>query len=441
VLETPCSFKSCYPAQSRYTAILDLRVAVLMIFPYVLNKMTLVGEKNLKKVSISRFFVFFAIFSLFSNVAHPITPTMFTNLGYPDYMFGVSFAAMAFSMFLSSPFWGKFGDNIGHATVFAFTMPLYGLSQMCFGLSTTIFMTILSRLFCGFFSGGILVASMAYVVNVTNQENRGRYMSYYAAISSIFSAFGFFVGGVLGNKSILMVFVVQTVALFIAGILSYYNIEDPDRKKYAYSTASINPFKTFIDMKKIMTASLITFLIAVFLTSFATTAYDNAFNYYIKAALKLPPSYNGAIKAVIGIVSLAVNFTINIYIANKTDTRKSIIIVLALCGISSMIVPLFHETMTFFIGNIVFFMFNAIYLPIQQVLVTKDHDMETSGIISGIFNSIRAVGMIFGSLFAGFIYSKGNILPFIGASIAFILSAVISFVNYKQYLTKNIEKN
>jgi len=387
----------------------------------------------LKKVSLNRFYIFYASFALFSNVAHPITPTMFTNMGYPDYMFGVSFAAMAFAMFLSSPFWGKMGDNIGHSKIFAITMPLYGIAQMCFGLSTTIFFTTLSRLFCGFFSAGTVVSSMAYVVNTTNQENRGRYMSYYAAVNSIFSAFGYFVGGVLGNKSIFLVFVLQTGALFITGFLSYINVKDPERNNFIYSTASANPFKAFIDMRKIMTVTLITFLIAVFLTSFATTAYDNAFNYYIKEALKLPSSYNGVIKAIIGIVSLVVNFTINIYIVNKTDSRKSIIIVLALCGISSMMVPFIHDIMLFFAGNVVFFMFNAIYLPVQQVLVTKDQDMETSGIISGVFNSIRSIGMIFGALFAGFVYTKGNILPFIAASIAFILGSVISFINYKQY--------
>lgn len=387
----------------------------------------------MKKASLSRFFVFYASFTAFSCVAHPITPTMFTNLGYPDYMFGVSFAAMAFSMFLTSPFWGKIGDNIGHSKMFALTMPMYGISQMWFGLSTTIFMTTLSRLFCGVFSAGTVVGAMAYVVNVTEQENRGRYMLYYAAINSIFSAFGYFIGGVLGNKSILMVFLLQTVALFITSVLAYISLKDPEKKKYTYSITSANPFKAFMSMKEIMTATLVTFLIVVFLTSFATTAYDNAFNYYIKAALKLPSSYNGVIKAIIGIVSLIVNFTINIYIVNKTDARKSIIIALALCGVSSMVVPFIHETMLFFLGNIVFFMFNAIYLPIQQILVTKDRDMETSGIISGIFNSIRSVGMIFGALFAGFIYSKGNILPFIAASIAFLLSSVISFINYKQY--------
>lgn len=395
------------------------------------NKIFLVEEK-LKKVSLNRFYIFYALFAVFSNVAHPITPTMFKNLGYPDYMFGVSFAAMAFTMFLASPYWGKMGDSVGHSKIFALTMPLYGIAQMCFGLSTTIFTTIVSRLFCGFFSAGTVVSAMAYVVNATNQENRGKYMSYYVAIGSVFSAFGYFVGGVLGNKSILMVFILQITALFIAGNFAYFNLEDPKRKKYTYSINSANPFKAFMGMKEIMTATLITFLIVVFLTSFASTAYDNAFNYYIKEALKLPSSYNGVIKAIIGIVSLVVNFTINIYIVKKTDIRKSIIIVLALCGISSMVVPFIHETMLFFAGNIVFFMFNSIYLPIQQVLVTKDRDVETSGIIAGVFNSVRSVGMIFGALFAGFIYSKGNILPFIAASVAFILGSLISFINYKQ---------
>jgi DHA1 family multidrug resistance protein-like MFS transporter len=266
-------------------------------------------------------------------------------------------------------------------------------------------------------------------------------MSYYVAINSVGAAFGYFIGGVLGNVSIIAVFILQTSSIVLNGIVTYMLVADSKNNTKFTTNTSLNPFKAYNDIIGEMPKILITFLTVVLLTSIATTAYDNAFNYYLKDALGLPSSYNGIIKAIIGIVTLIVNFTVNIYIERHLDARKSLILVLFLCGVSSLAVPFIPALYPFFIGNIIFFMFNAIYLPIQQDIVTRDQDSSTSGIISGIFNSIRAVGMIFGSLFSGIIYEYGNTLPFITTAIVFLISAVISVVNLKQYKTERTGVN
>lgn len=394
----------------------------------------------MKKSSIFRLYLFLGLFSIFSNVAHPVTPTMFIEKGFDDYLFGVSFAAMSLCYFLGSLIWGTIGDRYGHVKVMAFTGPVYGLAQLLFGLTNTVFMTIVARLIAGFFSAGVYVCSLAYLVNLTDQETRGRHMSYYVAINSVGAAFGYFIGGVLGNTSITAVFILQTSTIVLNGVFTYLMLDDTHTLKTKFTSGmSLNPFKSYNDIMGEMPKILVTFLAAVFLTSFATTAYDNAFNYYLKDALGLPSSYNGIIKAIIGIVTLTVNFTVNIYIEKHTDARKSIVIVLFLCGVSSLAVPFIPALYPFFLGNIVFFMFNAIYLPIQQDIVTRGQDSRTSGIISGIFNSVRAAGMIFGSLFSGFIYEMGSTLPFISVAFVFFISAAISVVNLKQYKSKKQE--
>jgi len=130
----------------------------------------------MKKSSISRLYLFYGLFSVFCNMAHPVTPTMFIEKGFGDYLFGVSFAAMSFSYFIGSLIWGKIGDNHGHIKIMAITMPIYGLAQFVFGIADTAFMTIAARLVGGFFSAGVFVCSMAYLVDMTDQENRGRHM-------------------------------------------------------------------------------------------------------------------------------------------------------------------------------------------------------------------------------------------------------------------------
>lgn len=396
----------------------------------------------MKKASVFRILVIYFIVNIFSNVAHPITPTMFIEKNYPDYMYGVAFATMSTALFLTSPFWGSLGDNIGHSKIMAIAVPVYGLAQFGFGMTNSMFLTILFRFIAGSFMSGFNVGSLAYLVNLTTSENRGKYISYFVAIHSVASAFGFFVGGMVGEKSITAVFTIQTLSLIAAGILIYLFVGEKDntQTKTTYNL-KINPFSSFKDSKNKLNNVYYTLMIGVFFTSFATTAYDNAFNYFLKEALNLTSRYNGIFKAIIGIGTLIVNFTINIYILRKTDSRKSIIVILSLCAASSFTVVFVENLNLFFVLNLIFFMFNAIYMPIQQDIVTRDQDAKTSGIMLGIFNSVRSLGMIFGSLFAGFIYSFGSLLPFVAAAIAFILSTIISYVNLKQFYKEKVNCN
>ncbi len=388
----------------------------------------------MKKASTVRLFLIYGLFSIFCNFAHPITPTMFIEKGFGDYLFGVSYAAMSFSYFAGSLVFGSIGDSIGRVKTMALVMPVYALSQFVFGVTDSAVMTIIARLVGGFFSAAVFVCSLAYLIDLTTDENRGVYMSYYVACNSVGAAFGYFIGGIVGNVSIIAVITLQTVTVILCGVLTYMMLEETTMETSKFSlNMSINPFKSYNNIAGKMPKILTTFLFAVFLTSLATTSYDNAFNYYLKDALGLGSSYNGIIKAVIGIITLIVNFTINIYIVKHTQTRKSLIVVLFLCGISAITVPFISGLYPFFAGNIAFFMFNAIYLPIQQDIVTSGQNSRTSGLISGIFNAVRAIGMIFGSLSSGFIYEWWNKLPFIVSSVAFFISVVISVVNLKQY--------
>ncbi|WP_019228333.1 MFS transporter [Sedimentibacter sp. B4] len=394
----------------------------------------------MKKASIGRLYLMYGLFSIFCNLAHPITPTMFIEKNFADYLFGVSYAAMSLSYFAGSLVFGSIGDSMGRVKTMAFVMPVYALSQFVFGVTDSAVITVIARLVAGFFSAGVFVCSLAYLVDLTTEEDRGVHMSYYVACNSVGAAFGYFIGGIIGNVSILTVITLQTVTIVICGIITYMLLEETSMGTSRFSlNISINPFKSYNNIAGKMPRILTTFLFAVFLTSFATTAYDNAFNYYLKDALGLGSSYNGIIKAVIGIITLVVNFTINIYIVKHTQTRKSLIVVLLLCGISAIAVPFISGMYPFFAGNILFFMFNAIYLPIQQDIVTNGQGSRTSGLISGIFNAVRAIGMIFGSLFSGFIYEWGNKLPFIASSIVFFISVGISVINLEQYKLKSAE--
>lgn len=386
--------------------------------------------RSLKKISLIRLILIGSTFSLMANIVHPITPTLFVNLNFPDYMFGVAFAAMSIAVSISSPTWGRLGSKIGYVKIILMGIPGYGLGQLIFGIAKTPFIALVGRFIAGLFSAAVFVAVMAYIVNVTTNENRSKYMAYYAAFSSFAGAMGYLVGGLLGDISIELTFFIQVLGTLVLTVMAAIFLgESNNNSTYVYDANK----SVSVDKKSIYTTALITFLAGVFICAFATTAYDNAFNYYIKAELDFPTSYNGIIKAVIGIIGLIANFTINIYIIKNTDVRKSLIFILLLCGITTLAVPFIPSVLYFILGNIVFFTFNAMYIPIQQALATMNVDKNRSGAISGIFNSITSAGRIAGALFAGFVYSFGSKIPFFASAIAFLLAALVSTYNYRQH--------
>ncbi len=394
----------------------------------------------MKKISLRRFLILEIFYTFVQGFVHPITPTIYKNLNFPDYVFGVESAATATGMFIFSPFWGRWGDKIGHSKAFSLALPIYAVSQLVFGLSKTPLKIIIARFFSGLSGGGAMVVSMAYIVNSTNSENRGRIMSYFVALNTIAKSMGYFIGGVLGNISISAVFIIQITGLCLIALLTHIFVEDPDILEVNYTYSNPFYFKDQIEsMKTIMSKSLILVLIIVFFANIALCSYESALNYYIKADLDLPSTYNGIIKAITGIVGLLVNVTINIYIVKNTNMKKSMIIVLILCGAFSILAPFVSNLNMFFLCNIIYYMFNSIYLPIEQVVVMENAKERASGVISGLFNSVKSISMIVGSLSVGFLYSIKSKIPFIMVSIMFLLAAIVSVINY--FYSKKVKSN
>lgn len=357
---------------------------------------------------------------------------MFLEKGFPDYMFGVAYAAMSLAQFACSALWGRLGAKYGYSRIFAIGMPGYGLAQVVFTWAPTPFWAVVGRLLGGSFGSASLVCSMAYVVSVAQPRERANCMAIHAALSGIFIAVGYMMGGVWGGRDLHGMVMFQLGMLFLLGILTLLLVDDPPRQPHPAPFANTKPAQG-TGIRSYLTPLMIYFLWGVFFASLATTVYDNSFNYFISAELHFPAAYNGAVRAVIGIIGLVANFTINQAIARRSDGRRPIIYVLAACGILPFLFFWSDSIPYFLLGNLVFFVFKAVYLPIQQYLMTANCSAEESGILSGIFNMVVNMGRILGGLFAGFMYMLGARIPFVIAAVGYLLAAGAGMVYHRQF--------
>lgn len=372
------------------------------------------------------FFILASIQSMAANFAHPITPTLIQELGLANYSFGLFFAGMSFSNFLFSPMWAKQVKRIGSRKVLLICCIGYAIGQALFATLKTIPTIMVARLISGFFVGGIMVSYLTYIVSKAPDSKKGTYLTTSATISTVFASFGYFVGGMVGVYSIPLTFAIQVITLASCGIGFVFALEDDKEEGIQiHLLKDANPFTAFLDAKKFMTPSFVLIFCCVFISSVATTCFDQSFNYYIKDVFQFSSAYNGLIKAVIGFISLTANATICVWILTKTNFKKSAIFVFLSCTLTLLSLGFISSIIIFIMVVLIFFAFNSIYIPIIQNICVVDAKKEDSKMVVGFYNAIKSLGMIVGALYAGFVYDLENTLPFLSAGIFFFIAMAI----------------
>ena len=389
-----------------------------------------------------RFFAYFAVMVLFNmaaSFAHPVTPTIIQDQNMHDYMFGVALGVMLITNFLMSPFWGKINVYISSRSTFLIGCLGYAVAQLWFAYSTTELMVILARMFAGLFTGGIYVSFLTYIVNVANPEDQAKYLTYNATIQSVGSAFGYMIGGFLGEYSVRGTFLIQVACILISGI-AFYFICVPDsipglKINGKQLAKEVNPFQAFMDCRLFMSVAFAMLFAVNILINFANTGFDQAFNYYLKDQLGLTSSYNGIIKAAVGFVSFVSNMTICVWIINKTDTKKSMTVLVAICAAAALGITVFENMAIFMVLGVLVYAGYSVSLPVIQNMVAAQADPAQKNLVMGFYNATKSLGSIAGSFIAGGIYAVNAKLPF-GITFVIYAAGVVAAFGYMMYAKK-----
>ena len=387
----------------------------------------------------SRFILFFVamiMFNLSANFAHPVTPTIIQDLQLNDYMFGVALAMMQLANFIMSPFWGKINSMISSKLSLLIGCVGYGVAQIWFAFATSELSIIGARLFAGAFVGAIFVSFLTYVVNVAKVEDQPKYLTYSATINAVASAFGYLIGGVIGEYSIKGTFLFQAFILIVTGIMFYVVCEsDKQSQELVFNKQllkDVNPLKAFMDGKTFKTLAFVSLFAINILINFGNTGFDQAFNYYLKDQLHLTSSFNGMIKAAVGFVSFIANTTLCIWIMNKTKVERSLTIVILVSSLATIATFIFPQIAIFIAFSVIVYAGYSICLPILQNMVAVLANAKEKNLVMGFYNATKSLGSIIGSLTAGFIYSTHAKLPFVITAIVYAIAFIIAFTYYRQ---------
>lgn len=376
------------------------------------------SKKHIKKLLLINFLTM-ATF----NMAHPVTPMLINQLKLPSYMFGVLFSFMAVANFVMSPIWGSLSDQRGRRRFLALGTVGYGISQIGFGYSTNIFVILFFRLLGGALSVCFVTTAVAYMTDLSSVKERVKYLSYHTATMSIGSSVGALLGGTIGKNDYHYTFLVQGILSIILGAVILTMVKEQVKgssERLNIYLDHLKPSRQFIDFKTTIGSMI---LVMTFIT-ITTTAYNSTINYYVESVLHMPSTVNGIIMAIAGIIALCMNLFINPYIGRSFNEYKSIQYTTLITGISIILASSINNIGLSMIFLVVFIASSSLVTPMQQSIVSK-LAKDNYGEVMGIQGSAKALGMIIGSLSAGFIFMIGNKLPFIFGGICALLAYIV----------------
>lgn len=352
----------------------------------------------------------------------PVTPTIMNELQISGAVVGYMVAAFAIAQLIISPVAGRWADQYGRKRMIVIGLFVFGASELLFGVGETVSILFISRMLGGISAAFIMPAVTAFIADVTTMEARPKALGYMSAAISTGFIIGPGIGGFLAEIGTRMPFYFAGILGFIAAILSFFALKEPERRLEEKQTSEEK-----VGWKRIFAPLYFISFLIIFISSFGLSSFESLFSLFVDHKFGFTPKdiaiiiTGGATVGVIAQVALFERLTkwIGEILLIRYSLLFSTILVIVLTVVNSYFLILF-VTIIVFVGF-------DLMRPAVTTYLSKIAGNE-QGFVGGMNSMFTSIGNVFGPIIGGILFDIDLNYPFYFAAVFLAIGIALTLL-------------
>lgn len=354
------------------------------------------------------------------GIVIPILPEVILDQGFSEVHVGGLLTVYALSSFFTAPLWGSLSDRTGRKRLILIGLIGFSISFFLFALfMESLPLLYLSRVVGGVFSGALYTAVTGFVADMTDEENRNKYMGLLGMSIGLGFIFGPAIGGILGHISLQLPYLASGILTLFLLIYASIILKEPERRGESNKRAIIPKGATTFWQYRIRYLFLFSFMVTFLLAGLEAT-----FQLFQIDKISITPLQLGYLFMASGFVDAAIQGGVVRRVKNGTET-KWIIGAQIVTAIGLLLIPFTTNLFWAGVALSIFTGGNALARTVLVSLTTKESGGKY-GTAAGMTYSMDNMGRIIGPLLFTWIFTQeaGN-MYFLSAILAVLSIALI----------------
>jgi MFS transporter, DHA1 family, multidrug resistance protein len=350
----------------------------------------------------------------------PVLPFYAQEIGANPTELGLLMAVYSLMQLIFAPIWGQVSDRIGRKPVMMLGIAGLALSFFIQAISTQLWMLFVARILGGILSSANMPTAMAYVADITTEENRGKGMGIIGAATGLGFVFGPAIGGIFSKISLNMPFYLASGSSFITLVLVFILLKES--KQNGSETVQKRP----AFWKALNGPTSILFFVQ-FLISLSLSGLEATFAYFAAKKAGLDSIQLGYIFMIMGFGSALVQGGLVGRLTKRFGERVVIQGGMIVSAIGFGLILFVHSFTTAAIFLTIFGLGNGVIRPSVSSLLTK---LSTAGHgrATGLLSSFDSLGRIIGPPLGGWLFSLTIGLPYISGVVITMVAFVLFLI-------------
>ncbi|MFK9093702.1 MFS transporter [Bacillus salipaludis] len=355
----------------------------------------------------------------------PVLPFYAEEIGANPTELGLLMAVYSLMQLIFAPMWGQVSDRIGRKPVMMIGIAGLGLSFLIQAMSTELWMLFAARILGGILSSANMPTAMAYVADITTEENRGKGMGIVGAATGLGFVFGPAIGGIFSKISLSTPFYLASGSSFITLILVFILLKESKLKNSRATKEKTSIWNAF-------TGAVSVLFFVQLLISLSLSGLEATFAYFAAKKAGLDAIQLGYIFMIMGFGSAMVQGGLVGRLTKKYGESSVIQGGMIVSAIGFGLILLVHNFTTAAIYLTIFGLGNGVIRPSVSSLLTKT-STAGHGSSTGLLSSFDSLGRIIGPPLGGWLFSMAVGLPYISGAVITIV-AFLLFVVFRPHL-------